>query len=375
MSLMMLHSFVLIVLSIFTAHVRAAGHRASASAKQHKLQGQLLDQEENHFTSYYLDVVREMPHTEEPFTQGLEMSPDEKYLIESTGAFPAGTPSFVRTIDPATGETVLKKTVFGTDFLEGIVQVPGQDGTVNWLTSTYNTNTAYVLDENFKVIKQEPYPWEGWGLSRDDKSGQFYATNGSEFLMTLQRKEHGFETVDTKPVTCMGKTVAGINELEMVQDFPHENAPRLFGNLMGTRVVIIINPTTGKCTGAFHLQDVTEVQTADEQMGYHVANGVAYSKTRGTFILTGKNWRKMYEAKLQTTETGASPQTLLSTFLATAPAVPPGAHQASLLNSGSNVRAMIAANANVSWLQQREKVMALQVPGDVVRREVKRAVP
>merc|ERR1740121_1588700 len=91
----------------------------------------------------------------------------------------------------------------------------------------------------------------------------------------------------------MGKRVKGLNELEMVTDFAG-SGPALLGNVINTRSVIAIDPETMICKGVFHLEDL-EPKFAGETYGMHVANGIAYRKSTGSFFVTGKNWEFMYE--------------------------------------------------------------------------------
>jgi len=247
--------------------------------------------------SYVAQVLRELPHEGAPFTQGLEFSPDEKTLVETSGAFPKGVKSFVRFVDPETG-VASNQVVSGFDdiHLEGIVSVPAPEGELRWLVTSWNSKRAFELDGGFQIKRTFAYPLEGWGLARDPNSEEhLLATNGSEHLMRLNRGT--LNVVESKTITCEGRRVRGLNELETVNNFLGEG-PKVIGNVINTRIVLVIDPSTAECTGAFHLADLSEPTQKNEKDGYHVANGIAYRSRTGTLFVTGKNWGKMFEVKL-----------------------------------------------------------------------------
>eukprot|EP00927_Polykrikos_kofoidii_P062885 TRINITY_DN57686_c0_g1_i1.p1 TRINITY_DN57686_c0_g1~~TRINITY_DN57686_c0_g1_i1.p1 ORF type:complete len:354 (+),score=43.48 TRINITY_DN57686_c0_g1_i1:77-1138(+) len=306
--------------------------------------------------SYTVSVVRELPHTGELFTEGLAFSSSGGYIVETSGAYPAGTASVVRYLDPSTGDEIRRYAYDGLSagvFLEGVVEIPPTNdvGTAllatpsfsessqsvgRWLVTTYDTGVAYVLDDNFNVVSSKPYPWNGWGLSLSPDRSRFLATNGSEFLMSFDRDSMALE--DVRPITCLNRPVAGINELEMVPNFLGSGRPALLGNLMGTRLVLAINPLTARCIGAFHLMNVGEIVESKESLGNHVANGIAFDPNRQSLYVTGKNWQKIYEVRLgrRDAETGSGDPVdlssvdavgLLQQYLDEAPELPPGAQK------------------------------------------------
>lgn len=259
--------------------------------------------------SYIVQKLREIPHVDRPWTQGLEFSDGQ--LIEASGDFPQGTGSYVRIVDPATGGTVRKITDgLGTPvFIEGIAKLGN-----SWFASTYVDHKLVQYDDQFKLVASHAFPWEGWGLARSVDENTFYATNSTEYLMYLDAQALQLKSV--KVVTCLGQPVQGVNELESVADF-FGRGPALLGNIINTRLVLVMDPSTAQCTGVFHLNDL-EPKAADEAMGYHVANGIAYNAQADTYWLTGKNWKMMFEVNLAEDEQADAGQAvqMLSTHLA-----------------------------------------------------------
>lgn len=250
--------------------------------------------------SFNVKLIKELPHEDAPFTQGLEYDPSTKTLIETSGSFPPGTPSYIRSIDPATGKTLWKKQD-GIDgaFIEGIAQSRGKDG--HWFASVYQEpRKTLEYDSNFTYLGNHPYYFDGWGFARTLDDQYFLATNGTANVMKLD--PNTMQVVESKVAMCHGKPVPGLNELEMVRHF-QGRGPALLGNVYTSRVVLALDPHTMECTGAFHLEGVCEPSQADEEQGYHVANGIAYNPDSDTYFVTGKNWKQMCEVQLVMEET------------------------------------------------------------------------
>eukprot|EP00747_Dinoflagellata_sp_TGD_P164824 gnl/TRDRNA2_/TRDRNA2_185293_c0_seq1.p1 gnl/TRDRNA2_/TRDRNA2_185293_c0~~gnl/TRDRNA2_/TRDRNA2_185293_c0_seq1.p1 ORF type:complete len:319 (+),score=46.13 gnl/TRDRNA2_/TRDRNA2_185293_c0_seq1:101-1057(+) len=251
--------------------------------------------------SYTVSVLREVPHEKpaaglnHPFTQGLEFTTDG-YLVETSGNYPSDQRSYIRVLDPNTGKT-LRMTSQGLEsrFVEGITRVPSSG---NWLASTFQNHKIVEYDGQLQnVIAEHEYPQVGWGLTRHPDGQHYLATNGSESLIVLHPTT--FATVSAQKFTCLGKPVSSINELELVDNFDNAG-PAVFGNLYSSRLVIAFDPYTAQCTHVFQLEGPGLVPVDHyENMGFKVANGIAYNVHTGNFFVTGKNWKSMYEIKLQ----------------------------------------------------------------------------
>ena len=265
------------------------------------------------FTGFTLNVLRSFPHEGRPFTQGLEMS-RPGVLIETSGSWPPPTVSYIRELSTQDGRTLRHITdgLGEHDFIEGIVQIGGR-----WFASMYDSHVAVEYDQDLNFVERHPFGFMGWGLTRraDGRSG-FLATDGTAEIRTLDER---FNEEKRQAVSCQGMAIAGLNELEMVDDFLGRG-PAVLGNVIDSRIVLVLSPTTMRCIGAFHLQGL-EAPTIDEPRGAHVANGIAFDNTTGTFYFTGKNWENMYEAEVkeegQASSLSASPSALdaLNQFL------------------------------------------------------------
>jgi len=241
--------------------------------------------------------LRSLIHEGAPFTQGLELVDDDT-LIETSGAYPPGTASFIRFIDLHAG-TAKQKGTSGLEkrFAEGIAKV--KEG---WLVTTWSDHKALRYGPNLDLVAEEDYPWQGWGFAHDTKRDKFLATDGSPFMMQLNAETLKLEK--KKAVTCMGHEVPGMNELEYVEDFADQGSV-LFGNIYMTRFVLGVDPETFKCKCFFDLEGFG-AQPESEQMGFHVANGIAYLPKSKSFIVTGKNWDEMFEISLEAKTDGST---------------------------------------------------------------------
>mmetsp|Transcript_42184 Transcript_42184/g.90620 ORF Transcript_42184/g.90620 Transcript_42184/m.90620 type:complete len:258 (-) Transcript_42184:434-1207(-) len=247
-----------------------------------------------------------MPHVDRPWTQGLEFASDGR-LLETSGNFPIGVGSFVRVLDPHTGQPLLKVTeglkdpIQGTDlFVEGLSELDSR-----FFVTTYKDHKVLEYTNELKFVRSHDFDQMGWGLTRAHDKSSFLATNGSQHILALDPQS--FAVLSAKPVTCLGTEIAGLNELEMVDDFAG-TGPALLGNILPTRLVLVLNPTSFECRGIFHLQNL-EPESAEEVLGYHVANGIAYNRASKTFVVTGKSWDNMYELSLEK-DTSKQPEAL-----------------------------------------------------------------
>lgn len=253
--------------------------------------------------SFAVEKLRSLPHENSPWTQGFEFTADGR-LLETTGDFPRGSGSSIRVIDTQTGK-VLRTVTDGTSapdgtslFLEGICELNGR-----FFASTYKDHKVLEFNQDLTLLRTLEYPHTGWGLTHSADRQTFLGTNGTQFVLTLEPET--FKTLASAPVTCMGKEVSGLNELEMVDDFLG-SGPALLGNLINTRLVLVLDPNTFACRGTLHLRDL-EPTSQSEYLGYHVANGIAYNPRTSTFWVTGKNWDSMYEVRIRE-DTSAKPE-------------------------------------------------------------------
>jgi len=235
-------------------------------------------------TNISYTVVKEYPHDATCFTEGLQFVDGKFY--ESAGNYGQ---SDIRITDPATGKvlqsTKLDKQYFG----EGITVLNGKA-----YQMTYQENTAFVYDA--KTLKKEAsltYNFgEGWGMTTDGKS--LIISTGSSNLYFVEPAT--FKVQKTVGVYNQYGPVASINELELIKGY-------VYANVWQQDVIIKIDPASGKVVGTVNLADLRGKYgfPALGQGGENspeVLNGIAYDAATNRIFITGKNWPKLFEVKL-----------------------------------------------------------------------------
>ena len=230
-------------------------------------------------------ILNTYPHDTKAYTQGLEFYGD--ILIESTGngVSAAGNKgkSSIRKVNPKTGEvlqiTELDDSIFGegaTVFNNKIYQL------------TYQNNEGYVYNiETLTKEKTIPYfrQMEGWGLTTDGT--YLYMTDGSDKIYKINADD--FSKVDEIYVVSAQNTVPTVNELEWVNG-------KIYANFYGSNLVGVIDPSTGRVEAVINFSNLLSLLSNHPDQD--VFNGIAYNKKTDTFFVTGKNWDKMFEVKI-----------------------------------------------------------------------------
>lgn len=222
------------------------------------------------------EVVRELPHDPEAFTQGLLLSQGD--WIESTGGY--GTTS-IRRVERETGNVLLKKDLPVEFFGEGVADLDGKLYQLTWKSRkgfVYDTGTLEPLGDF-------TYTGEGWGLTSDGES--LIMSDGSDRLRYLDPKT--FRVWREVRVRFNGKPVNLLNELEYIEG-------EIFANVWHSNFIVRIQPTDGSVLGVIDLTGIdAKARRRDPE---HVLNGIAYDPEAREFFVTGKCWPKIYQIRL-----------------------------------------------------------------------------
>lgn len=228
---------------------------------------------------YSFRVVNEYPHDPNAFTQGLEYH--NGYLYESTGQY-HGKSSLRRT-NPETGEVLKKINLADRFFGEGLTIVGDRIIQLTWME-----NTGFVYDlQTFDKIREFQYGQakEGWGICFDGE--RLIMSDGTNRLYFLNKDTYEEEyTVDVFNHQGPRKS---LNELEYIDG-------KVFANVYGEDIIVIINPTTGAIEGEINLLGIyPEKDKLDHD---NELNGIAYDRETNRLFVTGKNWAKLFEIEL-----------------------------------------------------------------------------
>jgi glutaminyl-peptide cyclotransferase len=261
------------------ASVYADGEKSSDSTRI-----EIVSDIEPKLLSY--TILNTYPHDVTAYTQGLEFYRDTLYEGTGNGAG-NGTGirgiSSLRKTDYKTGKVYKKVELAEQYFGEGITVLNNK---VYQLT--YQNNEGYVYDANtLKKEKTLPYfkKMEGWGLTSDGKN--LFMNDGSERIHILNPDT--FQQIDYFNVYSGGTKIPSVNEMEWVDG-------KIYSNIYGKDALVIINPATGAVESVINLVDlkkkITQLPDTD------VLNGVAYNPKTKTFFVTGKNWDKLFEIRI-----------------------------------------------------------------------------
>lgn len=224
---------------------------------------------------YEVEVVKEYIHDSKAYTQGLFFH--NNTLYETTGL---NGKSSLRKVDLESGEVVELKNISKKYFAEGSCVLDDKLYVLTW-----QNQVVFVYDVQTLEYKMSySFAREGWGLTTDGK--QLIASDGSARLTFY---DADLQQIRSVTVTLNGRPVRLLNELEWVDG-------RVWANVYTSDIIVVINPSNGKveatidCTGLLP----EKLQKPDTD----VLNGIAVSAD-GRIILTGKNWPRLYEVRLQ----------------------------------------------------------------------------
>ncbi len=228
--------------------------------------------------TYTYKIIRSFPHDRNAFTEGLFYL--DGYLYESTGL---EGHSMVRKERLETGEVMQSTTIAPQYFGEGIVAWKGRLVELTW-----RSEVGFVYDlSTFKPLGAFGYPGEGWALTRDDH--RLIMSDGTPYIRFLN-PETLTETGRIK-VTDDGRAIANLNELEWVKG-------EIYANIWQTDLIARIDPKTGHVLGWIDLTGL--LPNAERVPGQtDVLNGIAYDAKGDRLFVTGKNWPKLYQIKLE----------------------------------------------------------------------------
>ncbi|NKI25913.1 glutaminyl-peptide cyclotransferase [Arenibacter sp. 6A1] len=228
---------------------------------------------------YTYDIINEYPHDINAYTQGLEFYKDTLY--ESTGR---NGYSSLRKVDYKTGEILQKIDLENTYFGEGITILEDKIYQLTWRSGVgfiYDLN-SFQKTGSFKYNQSK----EGWGLCNDGQ--KIFKSDGTEKIWILNKEtlaeESFLETVTNKSIFNKA------NELEYVDG-------KIYANVYQKESMMIIDAKSGAIEGVVNFGGLKDKVKQHENLD--VLNGVAYHPERKTFFITGKNWNKLFEVKIQ----------------------------------------------------------------------------
>lgn len=221
-----------------------------------------------------LEILAEYPHDTQAYTQGLVWHGGRVY--ESTGKYGR---SELREVDLESGRVLRRRYLENRYFGEGLGLMDDRLVQLTW-----TGGIAFVYDlATFEKLDTFSYRGQGWGLCSSE--GRFYMSNGSDQLVI--REPERFLAVDRRKITRKGRSVSSLNELECADGL-------IWANIWNSNQIVRIDPDSGQVTA---IVDASNLHPHRDGSGEDVLNGIAYIPERQSFLLTGKNWPRMFEVR------------------------------------------------------------------------------
>ena len=221
-------------------------------------------------------ILKEYPHDTSSFTQGLVRS--GQCVYESTGE---RGHSKLREVRLADGKVIRERKLPSQYFGEGLALAQGK-----LIQLTWTSGVAFVWDpETFEPAGQFSYQGEGWGLTFD---GSWLIMSDGSNVLTF-RDPATFAVWRHLPVTLEGRPVRNLNELEYVKG-------QVYANVWQSTQIVRIDPSSGRVTAVI---DASSLPYKPRVPGSDVLNGIAYDPQKGTFLLTGKLWPRIFEVRIE----------------------------------------------------------------------------
>ncbi|MEO6819923.1 MAG: glutaminyl-peptide cyclotransferase [Ginsengibacter sp.] len=225
------------------------------------------------------------PHDPTAYTQGLEYFNGKLY--EGTGELGK---SRLRIVNAKTGiaekdHLLEDKTIFG----EGITIFKNKIYQLTWQN---NKIFEYNLDDISKPINTFSWNREGWGATNDGTN--IIISDGTSKLYFVQPDEAKKTMSIQKILTVIDNTgeVDSLNELELINGY-------VYANIWLTDNIVKIDTSNGHVTGILNLKGLIQQYAPGVQVSENaVLNGIAYDSTSKKLFITGKDWPKLFEVKL-----------------------------------------------------------------------------
>jgi glutamine cyclotransferase len=234
-------------------------------------------------TTISYDIVNEYPHDPTAFTEGLEFK--DGILYESTGNYGH---SDIRKTDVKKGKVLLSHKMDGRYFGEGLTLLNGK-----LYQLTYREGKGFVYDP--ATLREEGTftfnTEEGWGMTNNGTDLIF--DDGTNILHYIDPAS--FKEVKQLAVTDEHGPVNEINELELIHGY-------FYANQWKTENILKIDTATGHVVGRADLSSLRERAgipgLSNDPRAPEVMNGIAYDAATNRIFITGKNWPKLIEIKL-----------------------------------------------------------------------------
>ncbi len=225
------------------------------------------------------------PHDNHAFTQGLEFYKGKLY--EGTGE---PNQSSLRIVNIKSGVPEKKYTIPDPKiFGEGITIFNNKIYQLTWQN---NKVFVYNLNNISKPVETLNWKYEGWGITHDDS--KLIISDGSDKLYYVLPDEEKKDMRILKILSVADNRgrVDSLNELEYINGYVYAN--RWYNN-----EIVKIDTANGHVVGNLNMTGLLQQYAPNEKINDgDVLNGIAYDSAAKKLYITGKNWPKMFQIKL-----------------------------------------------------------------------------
>jgi glutamine cyclotransferase len=166
-------------------------------------------------------------------------------------------------------------------FGEGLTIFHGKVYQLTWLSKK-----GFIYDlRSFRQVGEFPYDTEGWGLTHDEKS--LIMSDGTNKIRYIDPVSFG--VTRTIAVYAGSECVVNLNELEYVKG-------EILANIWHSPRIARIDARSGQVLAWI---DLTSIASKEQHGDEAVLNGIAYDKAGDRLFVTGKNWSKVFQIKVE----------------------------------------------------------------------------
>jgi glutamine cyclotransferase len=222
--------------------------------------------------AWKVQVRDSLPHSREAFTQGLELH--DGLLYEGTGRTGASTVTM-----GAAGRKPTHRVALGPEFFgEGTTVTGDRLRQPTWRDGVAFERDADTLAERRRVR----YDGEGRGLCA--QPGRLVMSDGTATLVF--RDPVTFAERGSVTVREGGRPPGRLNELECAAD------GSVYANVWPTDRILRMDPDSGAVIAAVDASGL--LASSDRAAGAGVLNGITEIAGTGEFLITGKNWPRLF---------------------------------------------------------------------------------
>ena len=222
-------------------------------------------------------IVNTYPHDINAYTQGFEFY--NGVLLEGTGQYKEST---LRKTDYKSGKVTEQIKLEDQYFGEGITVLKDKIYQLTW-----KEKKGFVYDaKSFKLEKTFSFETEGWGITNDGE--KLYMSDGTEKIYIINPET--FKVEDFINVYTNGAKIEAVNEMEWING-------RIWANIYQKDAIAVINPKTGAVENVINCSELRSKVTQHPELD--AFNGIAYNPATKTYFVTGKNWDKTFEIKIE----------------------------------------------------------------------------